>query len=487
MILLDEPSMGLAPQIVEEIFEIVKNLNTKEKVSFLLAEQNTMVALRFADFGYILENGRVVMEGTAHALSENEDVKEFYLGISTARPQELPRHQELPAPQAVAVVTGEHYDALETREPAARERDLMARLPGQLAHARKASAHFGAALAAFGAEDIRTRPALARLPVTRKSTLMDLQRALPPFGGLNATPASGLARIFVSPGPIYDPEGRRPDFWRTARALFAAGFRAGDVVLNCYSYHLTPAGSMFETGLHRVGCAVIPGGVGQTEMQARAIADLRALGLRRHAVVPEDDPREVRRAGRGRVLDPARAGLRRGVPAAGARVRARPRHRCLPGLRHRGPGHHRLRDAGARRAGGGRGGDRSRSSAPAPATRWPRARWARWSSRRSTRTTRWCASRRATSRRCCPGRARAGAPTRASAGGWGAPTRPPRRGASSCTPSRSRKWCAGTALGRARLVVGERGRQRHAHAARRARRPPPTRRCSRPSRPRFAT
>ena len=84
MILLDEPSMGLAPQIVEEIFEIVKNLNTKEKVSFLLAEQNTMVALRFADFGYILENGRVVMEGTAHALSENEDVKEFYLGISTA-------------------------------------------------------------------------------------------------------------------------------------------------------------------------------------------------------------------------------------------------------------------------------------------------------------------------------------------------------------------------------------------------------------------
>ncbi len=84
MILLDEPSMGLAPQIVEEIFEIVKNLNTKERVSFLLAEQNTMVALRFADFGYILENGRVVMEGTAHALSENEDVKEFYLGISTS-------------------------------------------------------------------------------------------------------------------------------------------------------------------------------------------------------------------------------------------------------------------------------------------------------------------------------------------------------------------------------------------------------------------
>jgi branched-chain amino acid transport system ATP-binding protein len=83
MILLDEPSMGLAPQIVEEIFEIVRNLNTKERVSFLLAEQNTMVALRFADFGYILENGRVVMEGSAQSLSDNEDVKEFYLGISS--------------------------------------------------------------------------------------------------------------------------------------------------------------------------------------------------------------------------------------------------------------------------------------------------------------------------------------------------------------------------------------------------------------------
>ena len=84
MILLDEPSMGLAPQIVEEIFEIVKDLNQKEGVSFLLAEQNTMVALRYADYGYILENGRVVMDGAAASLRENEDVKEFYLGLSSA-------------------------------------------------------------------------------------------------------------------------------------------------------------------------------------------------------------------------------------------------------------------------------------------------------------------------------------------------------------------------------------------------------------------
>ena len=84
MILLDEPSMGLAPQIVEEIFEIVKDLNSRENVSFLLAEQNTMVALKYADFGYILENGRVVMEGDAEDLRTNEDVKEFYLGLSSA-------------------------------------------------------------------------------------------------------------------------------------------------------------------------------------------------------------------------------------------------------------------------------------------------------------------------------------------------------------------------------------------------------------------
>ena len=103
MILLDEPSMGLAPQLVEEIFEIVKDLNQKESVSFLLAEQNTNIALRYADYGYILENGRVVMDGEAASLAQNEDVKEFYLGFSTARPQELPRREVLSAPQALAL------------------------------------------------------------------------------------------------------------------------------------------------------------------------------------------------------------------------------------------------------------------------------------------------------------------------------------------------------------------------------------------------
>ncbi|MEP7067696.1 MAG: AMP-binding protein [Usitatibacter sp.] len=173
---------------------------------------------------------------------------------------------------------GRHHDALETRDPAERERDLFARLPAQVAHAMANAPFYRNAFAGVDPASITSRAALAALPVTRKSELVELQKAARPFGGLNATPPSGLARIFVSPGPIYEPEGRRADFWHAARALVAAGFAAGDVVLNCFSYHLTPAGSMFETGLHHVGCAVIPGGVGQTEMQARAVADLEPAG-----------------------------------------------------------------------------------------------------------------------------------------------------------------------------------------------------------------
>ncbi len=171
-----------------------------------------------------------------------------------------------------------HFDALEIRDPAERERNLLERLPRQLGFAIERSPYYATLLGGVAPGTITTRAALATLPVTRKSDLHGLQKARMPFGGLNATPTSRLARIFMSPGPIYDPEGRRADFWRSARTLFAAGFRPGDVVLNCFSYHLTPAGSMFETGLHHLECAVIPGGVGQTEMQARVIADLEPSG-----------------------------------------------------------------------------------------------------------------------------------------------------------------------------------------------------------------
>jgi phenylacetate-CoA ligase len=169
------------------------------------------------------------------------------------------------------------YDALEHRDPAERERILFERLPKQLELAR-AAPYYAGLLKDVDTAHVGSRAALARLPVTRKSDLYPMQQGALPFGGLVATAPGRLARIFVSPGPIYDPEGRRPDFWHSARTLYAAGFRPGDLVLNCYSYHLTPAGSMFETGLHHLDCAVIPGGVGQTELQARVIADLKPSG-----------------------------------------------------------------------------------------------------------------------------------------------------------------------------------------------------------------
>jgi phenylacetate-CoA ligase len=170
------------------------------------------------------------------------------------------------------------YDALESRAREEREADLMRRLPAQLAHATANTPFYRDLLSGIDPRAVVSRGALAALPLTRKSELVERQRAERPFGGLNATPSAKLARIFMSPGPIYDPEGRGPDFWRTARPLFAAGFRAGDVALNCFSYHFSPAASMFETGLHHLGCAVIPGGTGQTEMQVRAIHDLEPAG-----------------------------------------------------------------------------------------------------------------------------------------------------------------------------------------------------------------
>ncbi|HXN14760.1 MAG TPA: hypothetical protein VN878_00200, partial [Usitatibacter sp.] len=122
-------------------------------------------------------------------------------------------------------------------------------MPRAIAHAKSKSPYFARLLASVDPRAVVSRAALAQLPVTRKSALVEQQRSEPPFGGLNATPPAGLARIFMSPGPIYDPEGRGEDYWRTARALFAAGFGAGQIAINCFSYHLTPAGSMIETGL----------------------------------------------------------------------------------------------------------------------------------------------------------------------------------------------------------------------------------------------
>jgi len=175
-----------------------------------------------------------------------------------------------------------HYDALETRSPQAREAALMAALPVQIAHAQSHSPAFTQILAGVDAARINTRAALAQLPVTRKYELLaqqQAQRASTPFGGFN-TQAFGphMPRVFASPGTIYEPEGARPDYWRMARAIYAAGFRAGELVHNCFSYHFVPAGSMMETGAHAIGCTVFPGGTGQTEQQVQAMAELRPAG-----------------------------------------------------------------------------------------------------------------------------------------------------------------------------------------------------------------
>ncbi len=172
----------------------------------------------------------------------------------------------------------EHFDALETRDPQQRERELMARLPAQIAHAKANAPWFAESLRGVDHAAITSRAALAQLPVVRKHELIELQKKHPPFGGLVASRWGQMGRVFSSPGPIYEPEGRNPDYWRTARALFAAGFRAGDLVHNSFSYHMTPGAWILEGGALALGCTVFPGGVGQTEQQVQAMADLQPQG-----------------------------------------------------------------------------------------------------------------------------------------------------------------------------------------------------------------
>ena len=175
----------------------------------------------------------------------------------------------------------EFFDALETRDPAAREAALMAALPAHVAHAQQRSAAFADILAGVDAAAVGSRAALARLPVTRKGELLARQQASRAAGrdavGGFATGRWGAAmrRVYASPGPIYEPEGTAVDYWRTARALYAAGFRAGDLVHNAFSYHMTPGAFILEAGALAVGCTVFPAGTGQTEQQLQAIGELK--------------------------------------------------------------------------------------------------------------------------------------------------------------------------------------------------------------------
>jgi len=167
----------------------------------------------------------------------------------------------------------QHFDSRETRDPRQRELDLLGHLPGLIAKALKAPGwrqHLGDVDPA----DIVTRADLARLPVLRKSELPAMQKAAPPFGGF-VDPLERFGRLFTSPGPIYEPEARHDDAWRAARGLHAAGFRPGDIVLNTFSYHLTPGGFILDGGARALGCAVIPAGPGNTEQQLDLIEHLR--------------------------------------------------------------------------------------------------------------------------------------------------------------------------------------------------------------------
>lgn len=174
------------------------------------------------------------------------------------------------------------FDALETRIPAEREAQLMAALPAQVAHAQAKAAAFAELLQGVDAAQVNSRAALARLPVIRKHELLERQKALrasDPFGGFAAVVRGAqMRRVYASPGPIYEPEGTASDYWRVARALYAAGFRAGDLAHNAFSYHMTPGAFIMESGAHAVGCTVFPAGTGQTEQQLQAIAELRPDG-----------------------------------------------------------------------------------------------------------------------------------------------------------------------------------------------------------------
>ena len=280
-------------------------------MSFLLAEQNTMAALRHADYGYILENGRVVMDGDAGELSANEDVKEFYLGLSAGGPQELPGRQALPAPQAVAGVNERpcasepvaagigrtYYDDLETRDPQEREAELFAKLPGQIARARRRAPALAKLLREIPSAEITSRAALARLPVLRKSELGELQKQAPPFGGLRGRRAGGggphlrLSRADLRAGRARSRfRGLRP---RSLRGGVPAwGRRLQHLLLPLHAGR-----SHGGLGRARSGLRGLPRR-GRPDRDPGGDDRRPAAGrLRRNPFVPEDSPREGRELG----------------------------------------------------------------------------------------------------------------------------------------------------------------------------------------------
>ncbi|NRG17293.1 AMP-binding protein [Rhizobiales bacterium] len=172
-------------------------------------------------------------------------------------------------------MTGEHYDSLETRHRDEREADLFRRLPALIAHAIEEAPGWANHLSGVNPEMVTSRANLAKLPVLRKSELLEAQSRKPPFGDFAVADVTQYGRVFMSPGPIFEPQGSGADPWNGARALYAAGFRRGDIVHNCFAYHMTPGGFILDHGARALGCAVFPAGIGNTEMQLEAISKIR--------------------------------------------------------------------------------------------------------------------------------------------------------------------------------------------------------------------
>ncbi len=276
-----------------------------------------------------------------------------------------------------------HYDTLETRDPAQREAQLLAALPAQVAHAQRSAPALARILAGVAADSINSRAALAKLPVTRKHELQELQQAArgsgDPFGGFSTlVRGPAMPRLYASPGPIYEPDTGTRDYWRCARAMFAAGFRSGDLVHNAFSYHMTPGAFIFESGAHALGCSVFPAGTGQTEQQLQAIAELRPdaymgtpsflrilveKGERRQAATSRACARPWSAA------KPSRPACATGSPNAGWTC-TRPMPRQTSASSPTKP--RRAKAWSSTKA------CCWRSCVPAPATRWPKAKWARW-------------------------------------------------------------------------------------------------------------
>ncbi|WP_417687138.1 phenylacetate--CoA ligase family protein [Roseibium sp.] len=171
------------------------------------------------------------------------------------------------------------FDARERVTPDQREAELFAKLPGFLAHAIAKSKGWDEQLTGVDPQSVTGRTALCALPILRKSSLLEKQKAHPPFGGFLAGDLNGVERVFMSPGPIWEPQAQGDDPWNGARALHAAGFRKGDVVFNAFSYHLTPGGFILDHGARALGCTVFPAGVGNTDLQVEAIETLKPVGF----------------------------------------------------------------------------------------------------------------------------------------------------------------------------------------------------------------